>query len=240
MAPATTASCLSEDPESLPRYYFAYGSNLSPTQMIARCPGSVPLGLAHLPHAWSWLINGRGYANVIHPSYPDSTSLLDGVGIMGFPDGMAAEAKPQGEANRGDDDTGHGVYGVLYTLSTEDEAELDIYEGVPYAYEKVMLPVQLIDPSLHSHASQPSQYKGVEQAKQENSKVVAPTVLALVYLDFDRVVPDAPRTEYIARMNRAIHEAQLSFGLPVDYVRHVMRKFIPEGDWEGAGIAPED
>ena len=44
--------------------YFAYGSNLSPTQMANRCPNSKPIALAHLP-GWKWLINGRGYANIV-------------------------------------------------------------------------------------------------------------------------------------------------------------------------------
>ncbi|KAL2752729.1 hypothetical protein ACRALDRAFT_1072589 [Sodiomyces alcalophilus JCM 7366] len=240
MAPAAAACNLGEEPESPPLYYFAYGSNLSPTQMLARCPDSEPLCLAHLPHPWSWLINARGYANVVHKSYPDSTSLIDGVG-PGALDGTAPETKTKEDSGSGNHDMGPGVYGVLYTLGPDDEAQLDLYEGVPYAYEKVMLPVQLIGPSACSHKSPSSSpCGGCEPVKQERKEAGVPTVDALVYVDFRRVVPDVPRSEYIARMNRAIHEAQLSFGLPADYVRDVMREFIPEGGWEGAGIAPED
>lgn len=52
-----------------PKLYFAYGSNLWLSQMSLRCPSSIYLGLAKLSH-WRWMINGRGYANVV-PSDPD-------------------------------------------------------------------------------------------------------------------------------------------------------------------------
>lgn len=45
--------------------YFAYGSNLCLNQMSIRCPSSTYLGLAKLSH-WRWIINNRGYANVVH------------------------------------------------------------------------------------------------------------------------------------------------------------------------------
>ncbi|TAQ90394.1 hypothetical protein B7494_g1228 [Chlorociboria aeruginascens] len=54
-------------PESPPpnqRFYFAYGSNLSLSQMARRCPVSVCLGLAQL-HDYKWIIGERGYANVV-------------------------------------------------------------------------------------------------------------------------------------------------------------------------------
>ncbi|KAJ3562862.1 hypothetical protein NPX13_g8402 [Xylaria arbuscula] len=46
------------------KFYFAYGSNLSTTQMQHRCPRSTPIGLAHLA-GWTWIINERGYANIV-------------------------------------------------------------------------------------------------------------------------------------------------------------------------------
>ncbi len=44
-------------------HYFAYGSNMSPTQMRQRCPGSRPLGPAMLPD-WRFIITKRGTANI--------------------------------------------------------------------------------------------------------------------------------------------------------------------------------
>lgn len=44
-------------------FYFAYGSNLSPTQMASRCPGSRCLGAGRL-HDWEFLISTTGTANI--------------------------------------------------------------------------------------------------------------------------------------------------------------------------------
>lgn len=44
--------------------YFAYGSNLSRSQMKKRCPGSKALGVAIL-RGYKFQINSRGYANVL-------------------------------------------------------------------------------------------------------------------------------------------------------------------------------
>jgi cation transport regulator ChaC len=44
--------------------YFAYGSNMSPRQMRARCPGSRPAGVAELAD-WHFIITRRGTANIV-------------------------------------------------------------------------------------------------------------------------------------------------------------------------------
>lgn len=103
-SPTTTTNPL---PTS--RYYFAYGSNLSLTQMAARCPSARP---AHLARAYGWrfIINARGYANVV-------------------PDGVSDAAAGV---------SGPGVFGVLYEITGRDEEALDGYEGVEQGcYEKV-------------------------------------------------------------------------------------------------------
>ncbi|KAF4510346.1 hypothetical protein G6O67_002239 [Ophiocordyceps sinensis] len=89
--------------------YFAYGSNMSTAQMRQRCPHSTPVGLGLL-QGWTWIINERGYANVVATV-----------------DVEEAEAEPKAK----------GVYGLLYLLPPQDEERLDGYEGVPWAYEKV-------------------------------------------------------------------------------------------------------
>lgn len=43
--------------------YFAYGSNLDPVQMQARCPSATPLGTARLA-GWGFRISQRGYATI--------------------------------------------------------------------------------------------------------------------------------------------------------------------------------
>lgn len=50
-------------PPYCPMLYFAYGSNMSPAQMAARCPGAQPVGAACLKD-WRFLITSRGSANI--------------------------------------------------------------------------------------------------------------------------------------------------------------------------------
>ncbi|KAG8165935.1 hypothetical protein KVR01_004487 [Diaporthe batatas] len=202
-------------PETL--IYFAFGSNLSSTQMRARCPGAEAVGLAYLP-GYEFIINERGFANVVtttanHHHHPNSSSTNT--------------TAPAGEG--GGDVVGGvvGVYGVLYRLaSAAEKARLDAHEGVPLAYEDLVLEVE---------------------RKGEGRQLVAPgatasspraegTVRALVYVDRRRVSPAAPRAEYVVRMNRGIREAVAEWGLPRDYVRGVMRRYIPA---DGDGAADE-
>lgn len=49
------------------RLYFGYGSNLWKEQMSKRCPTSVYCGIARLK-GYQWIINKRGYANIIQSS----------------------------------------------------------------------------------------------------------------------------------------------------------------------------
>ncbi|KAG7148216.1 hypothetical protein HYQ46_002917 [Verticillium longisporum] len=110
------------------KLYFAYGSNLSTTQMKTRCPASTPVGRAFLGTRWEWLINERGYANVVYrrSENKDATDTSTSTSTA----------------------TGPGVYGVLYRLPPADEELLDGYEGVPIAYEKVTLPVLVFAPGV--------------------------------------------------------------------------------------------
>ncbi len=48
----------------MPNVYFGYGSNLWKNQMKIRCPTSEYLGIARLKN-FKWIINARGYANVV-------------------------------------------------------------------------------------------------------------------------------------------------------------------------------
>jgi gamma-glutamylcyclotransferase len=45
--------------ESAARFYFAYGSNMSSRRLVARVPGAISLGRAHLPD-WELVCNKRG------------------------------------------------------------------------------------------------------------------------------------------------------------------------------------
>lgn len=181
------------EPETL--LYFAFGSNLSSTQMRSRCPGAAAVALAFLP-GYDFIINERGFANVV----PSTTATTTG----------AATTTPGDEA-RGKD--GGGVYGVLYRLASPAEKErLDGYEGVPWAYEDLVLDVEQLPAGATGGSSSGNM------------------VRALVYVDRARVKPSSPRAEYVVRMNAGIREAGAEWGLPGWYVRDVMRRYIPSAD----------
>lgn len=150
--------------------YFGYGSNLWLAQMEKRCPSSIYLGVALL-RGWRWIINTRGYANII-PS----------------PDDL--------------------VYGLVYEINAKDEANLDINEGVPYAYVKRHMQVVC---------------SGEGSALGNDGEVLT----ALVYVDMKRIKEDSPNEEYVYRMNMGIADA-VKMGVPEEYVEKYMRPFIPD------------
>ena len=139
--------------------YFAFGSNLSTAQMHRRCPASTALGLGELK-GWRWIINKRGYANVV----PGSTST---------------------------------VYGLLYRLPSDDEATLDLCEGVPWAYDKKYLDAKWLKDRA-----------GTEMGK---------TVRVLVYVDEARIDDGVPKEEYVHRMAAGINEMQTVWGMDSAY-----------------------
>lgn len=182
-----------QQPETL--LYFAFGSNLSSTQMAARCPGAAAVGLAFLP-GYDFIINERGFANVVLTAAAATTpATRDGYRVG-------------------------GVYGVLYRLaSPAEKRRLDRYEGVPRAYEDLVLDVEQLSGGGSSSSS-----------SDKPATVTVTTVRALVYVDRQRVSPAAPRAEYVTRMNAGIREAGAGWGLPGGYVRDVMRRYIPPDD----------
>ncbi|KAK8043608.1 Cholestenol Delta-isomerase [Apiospora rasikravindrae] len=212
------------------KLYFAYGSNLAFTQMRKRCPTAYPIGLGHL-RGWTWIINERGFANIVKDDPAPTTASSDTVaatksdnnstltGAAG--DEQAAEneqaAKPYHDLTVSQASAPTGVYGVLYALLPADEEQLDTYEGVPTAYEKATLDVEVVKGST-SHSISYNEYCRFDGH-------LLPT---LVYIDRHRVSADWPRPEYVERMNRGIAEARRDWDFPDDYVDQVMRNFIPE------------
>jgi len=92
--------------------YFAFGSNIVPSQMASRCAGATSLGSAVL-EGHRFRIGRRGYGTVVP-------------------------------------EPGATVHGVLWSLRPEDEAALDVYEGVRHGlYRKVRQPVRTADGAEH-------------------------------------------------------------------------------------------
>ena len=178
---------------SKPTFYFGYGSNLWLEQMHIRCPTSQYLGVARLNN-YRWIINDRGYANIIEVSKDPTTRECE----------YSSPTKDSNYENV--------VFGLVYSLEAEDEKRLDRNEGVPIAYTKE-------DLSCDFWSSDTSH-------KVDTSKQLYERRDLLVYIDRKRMTPDKPRKEYIYRMNRGIDDA-LEMGVPEQYVRNVMREFIP-------------
>lgn len=172
-----------------PTIYFGYGSNLWLHQMALRCPTSRYLGVARLRH-YTWLINDRGYANVVE-NPRDAESYSD------------------------------KVYGLVYSLLPSDEQRLDRNEGVPVAYTKELISCEFWPGSVHETV--------------DTSSPPPETRNMLVYIDRTRTKPDRPRDEYVYRMNQGIRDA-VELGVPREYIRDVMRKFIPDKDEEDGEI----
>jgi len=58
--------------------YFAYGSNMNPTQMRERCPAAFALGVVIL-RGWDIAINERGVATILPADNSDQSVAMEGV-----------------------------------------------------------------------------------------------------------------------------------------------------------------
>ena len=126
--------------------------------------------------------------------------------------------------NEGGKGTKDVVWGLVYKLEREDERKLDLNEGVPISYTKENITTSFW-PATNDFTP--------------NITLSPEDVKMLVYIDRNRTVPDVPKKEYIYRMNMGIKDA-IGESMPREYVRDVLRRFIPEGEDEGvAGFARE-
>jgi hypothetical protein len=202
-------------------FYFAYGSNLSPTQMRLRCEhdpatSSRPLAIARLDR-WRWLICERGYANVVPPrEWRVGRQVSHGEMVS------VSSAETQEEEN-------DVVFGVLYEMTPEDEYLLDGYEGVDHSALTSQygdrIPVA-IRPREQEHGAYNKWYVPAKVTKwlvTEETANEEDDITALVYVDEKRVTVGAPKFEYVGRMNRAIRES-LELGMPDKWVKSVVRK----------------
>ncbi|KAL7962693.1 hypothetical protein V8C34DRAFT_269560 [Trichoderma compactum] len=182
--------------------YFAYGSNLSTEQMRQRCPYSTAVGLGKIT-GWRWIINTRGYANIVREGEDIGTERDD---------------DEKGESRmQHDTEQESQIYGMLYLLPVEDEERLDRYEGVPWAYEK-----------LHIEASWVSNTDRVDGGEQRAEEELTP-VKVLAYVDRQRVTEGRPKEEYVERMQRGIEDAVENWGMSEEYAHRVMRRFWVNG-----------
>lgn len=104
---------------------------------------------------------------------------------------------------------GDVVYGLLFEVNPEDEILLDRCEGVPDYYSK--------------------QFHSIEVLTEESGGFERKEVTdILVYVDVARTESSLDiALEYIPRMNKAIVDGRLG-GIPEDYIKAVLRHYIPE------------
>jgi hypothetical protein len=212
-----------------PHLYFAYGSNLSPTQMSMRLPNSagsaIPRAVAVL-EGWRWIICQRGYANVVKSN---------------------EKGKGEGEGE------GDVVWGVLYELDKRDEKVLDGFEGVDRRarvgeqgagdYAKVFLGVRVVrwvgvggDGKTKKTENEADGQVGADGEGEGEGEEVVP---ALVYVDFFRTEEGKIQKEYVPRMNRGIREC-VPLGVDEEWIGRVLRRSIPEDDGGRRGEGPAD
>lgn len=218
--PAAATATTKPDESRSKFFYFAYGSNLSPTQMRRRCTHAAdhsarPHAIARLD-GWRWLICERGYANVVPPS-----SLRAG----------NEDVKLDGEDGNEEREEG-GVYGVLYEMHSADEFLMDGYEGVDHrapvsCSKKVPVDVRPREQGIGEYnkwyvSARVTKWLDSPRAGEDGQEVPV-----LVYVDEEHVCDDSPTKEYIARMNRGIREAE-ELGLPREWVKGVMRRYVPD------------
>ncbi|EME44249.1 hypothetical protein DOTSEDRAFT_71926 [Dothistroma septosporum NZE10] len=160
---------------------------------------------------------------------PTSTHLgiarLEGYEWIIYERGYAniVEKKPQARVHEDQHDYTNEVWGLVYSLEISDEHRLDGNEGVPIAYKKEWIKCE---------------HWPVETSHDNNSKDRAPDLEKepketemLVYINRDSRQVGKIKDEYIHRMNKGIRDA-VKEGMPSEYVKQVLRKFVPEKEKE--------
>ncbi|KAL8871228.1 MAG: hypothetical protein Q9174_002896 [Haloplaca sp. 1 TL-2023] len=104
------------------------------------------------------------------------------------------------------------VYGLVYTLTPLDEAQLDVNEGVPTCYTKETMMVDF----WSSEQGQKVEIANDGSVKKE----------LLVYIDRKRTKDASPKQEYVHRINMGVRDA-VDLGIPQSYIDGVVRNFIP-------------
>ncbi|KAI0405021.1 hypothetical protein F4802DRAFT_565384 [Xylaria palmicola] len=178
--------------------HFAYGSNLWLEQMAVRCPNSYYVGRAVLPD-YRWLINKRGFANIVPAS---------GYSVHGLVYELGA----------GDEirlDKSEGVSSGAYS---KDYLPLLLHR----APRALRIPTQsLVDDGGPERAIDALQLPTTSARKDK--AYLQPSVL--VYISHDFVASSDPRSEYIDRMNSGIRDA-IAMGVPEDFFQTAVYPFI--------------
>ncbi|KAK3934718.1 AIG2 family protein [Diplogelasinospora grovesii] len=179
------------------RLYFAYGSNLSLTQMARRCPASYFHGRAVL-HDYQWQINQRGVANIV----PRAGHCVHGLVYE-----LGADDEERLDRNEG---VRAGYYSkvvlpvVLYRASEALQTRTKRFADIGGAEAMVREVGKVV---------------GREKAGSLEPEV-------LVYVSEMYARRGEPREEYVDRMNRAMEDG-IAMGIPAAFFHNAVREYIP-------------
>ena len=194
--------------------YFAYGSNMHLTQMADRCPGSIFKGKGRLL-GYRWQINERGVANIVE-------SRND------YVEGVIYEID-QGDRRRLDrnEGVGRGYYSAEH-LQVQFTPSVD-FDTFKTGYVAKRLEIEIIPrhdieenegssrnafsktaaPDTRQNTYQNSVLQQRSCTVSKNAKVDhGETMNALVYISENYKTDGDIRTEYVARMEKAIVDGQ--------------------------------
>ncbi|KAL2826204.1 hypothetical protein BDW59DRAFT_161043 [Aspergillus cavernicola] len=122
------------------------------------------------------------------------------------------------------------VQGLCYLLSREDEERLDRSEGVPSAYQKKVLDIELFTAKATLVGRDVSEIvdwprgdvmdRAVVSGRRGQGRKTGEMAEALVYMSRHYVVDDLPKEEYVARMRLGLRD-MLDLGISREYVAWV-------------------
>ena len=213
--------------------YFAYGSNMSLTQMASRCPSSTFEGKGRL-RGYRWQINERGVGNIVE----SSDDYVEGVVYK-----IDQDNRRQLDRNEG---VGRGYYKaesipiqftplqdhgcktgyVAEELETKTVPKQDIdqkrsdktsSQGNEEVSDSVVPKGQNSAPSMDPTAGAASENAGEDPAQD---------VCALVYISTKYKTDGKIRTEYIPRMEKATIDAQ-KLGLSRHFLKQIEETIHP-------------
>lgn len=114
------------------------------------------------------------------------------------------------------------VWGMLYVLDEGDGRRLDQAEGVPVAYVKRWLDVEVVRGNA-------AEGKGIGEGRGITGEVVK----ALVYIDEKRTDEGVCKEEYMHRMNRGLEDA-MHLGMEREWVEGNVRRWVREEEVVGS------
>lgn len=123
------------------------------------------------------------------------------------------------------------VFGLVYELTPEDEAHLDVDEGIPWAYQKKLVDIEMwpLDTltSWRSLGCEPrdTTAKVFLEGGKDSELPLAEEMKVLAYVDRVRTWVGVPKAEYVDRIVIAVKEAE-ACGVPRDWLTTVVLKGI--------------